>query len=162
MLFITFLLCLKSDTILHGEANEFTYRILAYLLLGVVRIYSKKVEFLKHDFADMLRESNNFIAGKEIRSIKFHNSITIPERFELDAFNLDISEDQDVSRLATILGYTMNQQYFLVGNKERAEFLIYDRTLTSAYVSFFAEFMLDLMKISLWQVLPSLSEDFWY
>ena len=100
------LLCLESDTILNGEADAVTYRILGFLLLGLVRIYSKKVEFLFLDSRDVLDKLNKFMADKIVnKSItsmhRSYHSITLPERFELDTFELDILEDQDVSRLVT-------------------------------------------------------------
>ncbi|KAF8398469.1 hypothetical protein HHK36_017397 [Tetracentron sinense] len=68
-------------------------RMSAHLLLGVVRIYSKKVDYLLHDCNVV-----NTTIGKAFASIEvnlpedathapFH-SITLPETFELDAFDL--------------------------------------------------------------------------
>ncbi|KAJ7970688.1 putative Sister chromatid cohesion 1 protein [Quillaja saponaria] len=71
---------------------------MAYLLLGVVRIYSKKVEYLFHDCNEVLAEIKKFVAKTkenahmETLRASFH-SITLPDRFELDAFDLDILED---------------------------------------------------------------------
>lgn len=102
--------CLESDMIIRGEADKFAHRILAFLLLGVARIYSKKVEFLLHDCDDMLDKLRRFTVDERVnksisRTHRSYRSITLPDRFELDAFDLDISEDQDMSRLVTILGF---------------------------------------------------------
>ncbi|KAK9108435.1 hypothetical protein Syun_024446 [Stephania yunnanensis] len=75
-----------------------TYRVLGYLLLGVVRIYSKKVEYLYHDCTEFLANINtSTLSKKDKRRDKAmcasYTSITLPERFELDAFDLDIVED---------------------------------------------------------------------
>ncbi|KAJ4973944.1 hypothetical protein NE237_007118 [Protea cynaroides] len=75
-----------------------TYRVLAYLLLGVVRIYSKKVEYLYHDCNEILVRMNKFLVtgiAKPQREAMCaqHASITLPDRFELDAFDLEVSED---------------------------------------------------------------------
>ena len=79
------------------------YRILAYLLLGVVRIFSKKVDFLFHDCHDVMRNLKDFAGGRSAdESIEVMRtpclSITLPERFELDAFDLGVLIDQEVSR----------------------------------------------------------------
>ncbi|KAK9117499.1 hypothetical protein Sjap_016446 [Stephania japonica] len=75
-----------------------TYRVLGYLLLGVVRIYSKKVEYLYHDCTEVLANINTFALSKKNKRrdkvmCASYSSITLPERFELDAFDLDIVED---------------------------------------------------------------------
>ncbi|KAI5651118.1 hypothetical protein M9H77_37123 [Catharanthus roseus] len=92
------------DMIIRGEADKFAHRILAFLLLGVARIYSKKVEFLLHDCDDMLDKLRRFTVDERVnksisRTHRSYRSITLPDRFELDAFDLDISEDQDMSRI---------------------------------------------------------------
>ncbi|GAV64303.1 Rad21_Rec8 domain-containing protein/Rad21_Rec8_N domain-containing protein, partial [Cephalotus follicularis] len=81
--------------------EEFTataYRVLAYLLLGVVRVYSKKVEYLVDDCHEVILQINEFVISKRnntrIDSLCApYHSITVPERFELDAFDLGITED---------------------------------------------------------------------
>ncbi|KAL2529115.1 sister chromatid cohesion 1 protein 2 [Forsythia ovata] len=90
------------DKILLDEFPVVTYRILAYLLLGVVRIYSKKVEYLFHDCHDVVAKLSDFKVGKSkgagIGGMRApHYSITFPKRFELDAFDLEVMEDQDVT-----------------------------------------------------------------
>ncbi|KAA8548211.1 hypothetical protein F0562_004528 [Nyssa sinensis] len=86
------------DQILLDEVPVVTYRILGYLLLGVVRIYSKKVEHLFHDCRDVLIKINDFAGSKKANVYMEamcapYLSITLPERFELDAFDLEILED---------------------------------------------------------------------
>ncbi|KAL6994787.1 hypothetical protein U1Q18_043548, partial [Sarracenia purpurea var. burkii] len=84
--------------ILLDEVHVVSYRALAYLLLGVVRIYSKKVESLFHDCRQVLVKINDF-AGIKTTNMRIeaicapYLSITRPQRFELDAFDLQILED---------------------------------------------------------------------
>lgn len=75
--------------------NDQTYRVLAYLLLGLVRIYSKKVEYLFHDCNEVLVKIKRFkINTKNKTHVEnLCTSITLPNRFELDAFDLDVIED---------------------------------------------------------------------
>ncbi|XP_039056193.1 sister chromatid cohesion 1 protein 2 isoform X2 [Hibiscus syriacus] len=86
------------DTILQSQLEILAYRVLAYLLVGVVRIYSKKVEYLFEDCQEVLVEINQFVvreknrAKKEaLRATSF--SITRPVSFDLDAFDLEVLED---------------------------------------------------------------------
>ncbi|KAK3023576.1 hypothetical protein RJ639_044036 [Escallonia herrerae] len=86
------------DKILLDEVPVVTYRILGYLLLGVVRIYSKKVEYLFHDCHDVLTGICHFSVNKKSKTpmeamVVPYSSITLPERFELDAFDLEVLED---------------------------------------------------------------------
>ncbi|CAE6203388.1 unnamed protein product [Arabidopsis arenosa] len=89
------------DQILQKELDALTYRVLAYLLLGVVRIYSKKVDFLFDDCNKALigvkefvaKEKNREKAGVSLPASIECFSIALPERFELDAFDLGILED---------------------------------------------------------------------
>ncbi|KAL7190247.1 hypothetical protein ACSBR2_022516 [Camellia fascicularis] len=86
------------DKILVDEVPVVTYRVLGHLLLGVVRIYSKKVEYLFHDCRKVLVKVNDFV-GSKITNVLIqamcppYLSITRPKRFELDAFDLQILED---------------------------------------------------------------------
>ncbi|MCL7034111.1 hypothetical protein MKW94_030194 [Papaver nudicaule] len=77
--------------------NEYTvtYRVLGYLLLGVVRIYSKKVEYLFDDCQDCLVRINMYKKDKLPKETMCapHSTITLPETFALDAFDLEIVED---------------------------------------------------------------------
>ncbi|KAJ8645225.1 hypothetical protein MRB53_006973 [Persea americana] len=69
-------------------------RLLGHLLLGVVRIYSKKVDYLHHDCNEFLSHIRTVIATIQVNlpedasHAPFH-SVTLPETFELDALNLD-------------------------------------------------------------------------
>ncbi|XP_028771773.1 sister chromatid cohesion 1 protein 2 [Neltuma alba] len=83
------------DKILQNEMNFDSYRVLSYLLLGVVRIYSKKVEYLFHDCNEVLIKIKKFTIDteKNARKETLRMSITVPDRFELDAFDLEIVED---------------------------------------------------------------------
>ncbi|KAF8050221.1 hypothetical protein N665_2022s0007 [Sinapis alba] len=90
------------DQILQKELDTLAYRVLAYLLLGVVRIYSKKVDFLFHDCNRALVGVKEFVAKEKNRdntnvplpaaSTGFL-SIALPESFELDAFDLGVLDD---------------------------------------------------------------------
>nr|VDD12621.1 unnamed protein product [Brassica rapa] len=91
------------DQILQKELDLLTYRVLAYLLLGVVRIYSKKVDFLFDDCNRALVGVKEFVAKEKNRentnvplpaaaSTSFF-SIALPECFELDAFDLGVLDD---------------------------------------------------------------------
>ncbi|XP_043724212.1 sister chromatid cohesion 1 protein 2-like [Telopea speciosissima] len=74
-----------------------TYRVLGYLLLGVVRIYSKKVDHLYHDCDEILVRINNYSVTRrtnlQIEATSApHFSISLPERFELDSFDIEAPE----------------------------------------------------------------------
>ncbi|KAK9115400.1 hypothetical protein Syun_022197 [Stephania yunnanensis] len=69
-------------------------RLSAHLLLGVVRIYSKKVDYLHHDCTEALSRiktafasANDINLPEDATTAPFH-SITLPETFELDALDL--------------------------------------------------------------------------
>ncbi|XP_038717375.1 sister chromatid cohesion 1 protein 2 [Tripterygium wilfordii] len=86
------------DKILKDEFQVVTYRVLAYLLLGTVRVYAKKVEYLFEDCHEVLNNINDFVLNTKdnvrIETLRApYFSITLPERFELDAFDLGILED---------------------------------------------------------------------
>ncbi|KAL9157375.1 hypothetical protein ABFS82_08G001200 [Erythranthe guttata] len=88
------------DKILDDEVPIVTHRILAFLLLGVVRIYSKKVEYLFHDCNEIYNRLCGLKTGKSTRpsigvSRTNYHSVTLPKRFELDAFDLDLLEHQN-------------------------------------------------------------------
>ncbi|KAJ8566916.1 hypothetical protein K7X08_019124 [Anisodus acutangulus] len=93
------------DKILLDEAPVVTYRILGHLLLGLVRIYSKKVEYLFHDCYNVLVKLVDFATRKrptsKLSALRIEGmrapapSITRPKRFELDSFDLEVLEDQD-------------------------------------------------------------------
>ncbi|XP_057437468.1 sister chromatid cohesion 1 protein 2-like [Lotus japonicus] len=91
------------EKILQGEMDVTSYRVLAYLVLGVVRIYSKKVEYLLHDCNKVLSKFKEFVITTTKRNAHpetLHTFVTIPERFELDAFDLDILEDDGGDHIA--------------------------------------------------------------
>ncbi|KAI3919553.1 hypothetical protein MKX01_018376 [Papaver californicum] len=77
--------------------NEYTvtYRVLGYLLLGVVRIFSKKVEYLFDDCQDCLVRINMYKKDKLPKEAMCapYSAITLPDTFALDAFDLEIVED---------------------------------------------------------------------
>ncbi|KAE9466407.1 hypothetical protein C3L33_01688, partial [Rhododendron williamsianum] len=89
---------LNTEKILADEVPVVSYRVLGYLLLGVVRIYSMKVKYLFHDCRHVLIKIKDF-AGKKKANIHIEAicapslSITRPERLELDTFDLQILED---------------------------------------------------------------------
>ncbi|KAF5177253.1 Sister chromatid cohesion 1 protein [Thalictrum thalictroides] len=70
-------------------------RMQAFLLLGVVRIYSRKVDYLYRDCNEIMSHiRTSFASIKEIdlpegETHANFESITLPERFELDALDLD-------------------------------------------------------------------------
>ncbi|CAK9188217.1 unnamed protein product, partial [Ilex paraguariensis] len=75
-------------------------RMSSHLLLGVVRIYSKQVEYLYHDCNIVLIGIRKAFASVEINlpedatHAPFH-SVTLPDKFELDALDLDDDCYQD-------------------------------------------------------------------
>ncbi|KAH6831277.1 Rad21/Rec8-like family protein [Perilla frutescens var. hirtella] len=86
------------DKILDDEVHVVTHRILAFLLLGIVRIYSKKVEYLFHDCHEIMNRLRSLKTGKSARagtgfSQRHYHSITLPKRFELDTFDLGLDQD---------------------------------------------------------------------
>ncbi|KAF9663617.1 hypothetical protein SADUNF_Sadunf17G0070000 [Salix dunnii] len=86
------------DKILQDVFDAVTYRVLAYLLLGVVRIYSKKAEYLFDDCNKVLLNVKDFVLSNKdgilVETLQApYFSIILPERFELDAFDLEIIED---------------------------------------------------------------------
>ncbi|CAJ1958400.1 unnamed protein product [Sphenostylis stenocarpa] len=73
-------------------------RMSGHLLLGVVRIYSKKVEYLHQDCKDALTglhkalASLQFAQPEEVGPAPFH-SVTLPGTFDLDAQNIEDQMD---------------------------------------------------------------------
>nr|XP_043611727.1 sister chromatid cohesion 1 protein 3 [Erigeron canadensis] len=69
-------------------------RLSGHLLLGVVRIYSKKVEYLQHDYNALSIEISKTYAYADINlpqdanQAKFE-SITLPDNFALDLMDID-------------------------------------------------------------------------
>ncbi|KAM3253354.1 sister chromatid cohesion 1 protein 2 [Capsicum annuum] len=95
------------DKILLDQAPVVTYRILGHLLLGVVRIYSKKVEYLFHDCNHVLIKLADFSTHKrptsKLSALRIEGMyaparvITRPKKFELDTFDLEVLEDQEAN-----------------------------------------------------------------
>lgn len=75
-------------------------RMSGHLLLGVVRIYSKKVDYLFHDCNVVLTGLSKAFASiqltlpEDARQAPFQ-SITLPDTFDLDAVNLDDEPDHN-------------------------------------------------------------------
>ncbi|XP_061350376.1 sister chromatid cohesion 1 protein 2 [Gastrolobium bilobum] len=106
------------DRILNCEIDAVSYRVLGYLLLGVIRIYSRKVQFLLYDCNEALVKINKFLMNaKDFANVEtMRMPITIPERFELDAFDLKILEDSGGRHIArpediTLKGTTIASQF---------------------------------------------------
>ncbi|KAJ7298487.1 hypothetical protein O6H91_13G081300 [Diphasiastrum complanatum] len=83
---------MSVDSILFPEV-PIALRLSGHLLLGVVRIYSRKVNYLFHDCSEALvKIKQAFHSGvvdlpPEAATAPFH-SITLPETFDLDEFEL--------------------------------------------------------------------------
>ncbi|XP_058765332.1 sister chromatid cohesion 1 protein 2-like isoform X1 [Vicia villosa] len=83
------------DRILNHEIDTVSYRVLAYLLLGVVKIYSKKAEYMLHDCNKVLSGINKFLIStrNNTPAKTVGISFTIPKVFNLDAIELGVLED---------------------------------------------------------------------
>ncbi|XP_056176688.1 sister chromatid cohesion 1 protein 2 isoform X3 [Syzygium oleosum] len=117
---------ISIDKILQDELNVVTYRVLGYFLLGVVRIYSKKVEYLFNDCHKVLIKVKEFVVsenGKHGSCADIlgapRSSISLPKRFELDAFDLEIVDD--VSRGNLMLPEEITLPDDMWRNKEIAQ-----------------------------------------
>lgn len=62
-------------------------RMSGYLLLGVVRIYSNKVEYVHEECKIVLRNIHKKIP--QLEQVSQFQSVTLPESFELDAQNIE-------------------------------------------------------------------------
>lgn len=74
-------------------------RLLGYLLIGVVRIYAKKVAYVYHGCNEALLGIRNSCVSWKGKHYGESSSVSalsfvIPERFELDSFNLEVLEDR--------------------------------------------------------------------
>ncbi|XP_020580103.1 uncharacterized protein LOC110024393 isoform X2 [Phalaenopsis equestris] len=83
---------LSVDSILFPEV-PIALRLSSHLLLGVVRIYSKKVNYLFHDCSEALVKIKQAFRSTAVdlppeESTAPYNSITLPETFDLDNFEL--------------------------------------------------------------------------
>ncbi|RID73495.1 hypothetical protein BRARA_B00647 [Brassica rapa] len=84
------------DSILFPEA-PIALRLSSHLLLGVVRIYSKKVHYLFDDCSEALLKVKQAFRSAAVdlppeESTAPYHSITLPETFDLDDFELPDSE----------------------------------------------------------------------
>ncbi|KAG4395981.1 hypothetical protein AAZX31_19G078000 [Glycine max] len=79
------------------EMDVVSYRVLGYLLVGIIRIFSKKVEYVLEDCNEVLIKINKFVVNKEgiVRVETLRMPVTIPDRLELDVFELDELENVD-------------------------------------------------------------------
>ncbi|KAL0918893.1 hypothetical protein M5K25_010940 [Dendrobium thyrsiflorum] len=80
------------DSILFPDA-PIALRLSSHLLLGVVRIYSKKVNYLFNDCSEALIKIKHAFRSTAVdlppeESTAPYNSITLPENFDLDNFEL--------------------------------------------------------------------------
>lgn len=77
-----------TDSILFPEA-PIALRLSGHLLLGVVRIYSRKVNYLFHDCSEALTKIKQAFHAVDLppesTTAPFH-AITLPENFDLDQF----------------------------------------------------------------------------
>ncbi|KAL0905202.1 hypothetical protein M5K25_027390 [Dendrobium thyrsiflorum] len=83
---------LSVDSILFPEV-PIALRLSSHLLLGVVRIYSKKVNYLFHDCSEALVKIKQAFRSTAVdlppeESTAPYHSITLPETFDLDNFEL--------------------------------------------------------------------------
>lgn len=81
-----------SDRIMFPEV-PIALRMSGHLLLGVVRIYSKKVDYLYQDCNVALIAIKTFASvevnlPEDANHAPFH-SVTLPDTFELDALDLE-------------------------------------------------------------------------
>lgn len=73
-------------------------RLSSHLLLGVVRIYSKKVSYLFDDCSEALLKVKNAFRANAVdlppeESTAPYHAITLPETFDLDDFELPDNEN---------------------------------------------------------------------
>ncbi|MQL92836.1 hypothetical protein Taro_025471, partial [Colocasia esculenta] len=69
-------------------------RLSGHLLLGVVRIYSKKVDYLYHDCNEVLSQMRTMFASVHVNLPEdadraTFQAVTLPDTFELDALEFD-------------------------------------------------------------------------
>jgi len=85
----------STEQILHHEMDAVSYRVLGYLLSGVVKIYSKKAEYLLDDCNKVLLGINKFVIKTKSNTPveKLRMSFTMPDTFDLDAIDLGTLED---------------------------------------------------------------------
>ncbi|KAI7733941.1 hypothetical protein M8C21_005327 [Ambrosia artemisiifolia] len=88
-------ICYSVDKILVDKFPVVTYRVLAYYLIGVTRIYSKKVEYLLVDCNHSLNEMKFFSGGRKKVDVNYGGTC-LPEsssqRSQLKAVDVNSSE----------------------------------------------------------------------
>lgn len=89
-------LSLVTDSILFPEV-PIALRLSSHLLLGVVRIYSRKVNYLFDDCSEALLKIKQAFRSTAVdlppeESTAPYHSITLPETFDLDDFELPDNE----------------------------------------------------------------------
>ena len=97
-------LCFISDSILFPDV-PIALRLSSHLLLGVVRIYSRKVNYLFNDCSETLLKVKQAFRSTAVdlppeESTAPYHSITLPETFDLDDFELPDS--------ALLTGYVLS------------------------------------------------------
>ena len=90
------LTCCGADSILFPEV-PIALRLSSHLLLGVVRIYSRKVNYLFDDCSEALLKIKQAFRSTAVdlppeESTAPYHSITLPETFDLDDFELPDNE----------------------------------------------------------------------
>jgi len=85
-----------ADSILFPEV-PIALRLSSHLLLGVVRIYSRKVNYLFDDCSEALLKIKQAFRSTAVdlppeESTAPYHSITLPETFDLDDFELPDNE----------------------------------------------------------------------
>lgn len=81
-----------ADSIIFPEV-PIALRLSSHLMLGVVRIYSRKVNYLFHDCSEALLKIKQAFRSTAVdlppeESTAPYHSITLPETFHLDDFEL--------------------------------------------------------------------------
>ncbi|XP_078439647.1 rad21/Rec8-like family protein isoform X2 [Wolffia australiana] len=74
-------------------------RLSGHLLLGIVRIYSKKVDYLYHECNDVLSQVRTMFASVHVNlpadaDRATFQAVTLPDTFELDALDLGLVNDE--------------------------------------------------------------------
>ncbi|KAH7388131.1 hypothetical protein KP509_16G059300 [Ceratopteris richardii] len=93
------------DSILYPEI-PIALRLSGHLLLGVVRIYSRKVNLLFNDCSEALLKLHQAFQSSTVNlppgaAVAPFNSITLPESFDFDDMEVHFSRDNVASRLGT-------------------------------------------------------------
>ncbi|XP_035845943.1 sister chromatid cohesion 1 protein 3 isoform X2 [Helianthus annuus] len=91
-------------------------RMSGHLLFGVVRIYSKKVEYLQHDCNSLRIEISKAYANADINLPEDANqakyeSITLPDNFALDLMGI---EDHDLNGILLTLQHKLKKIFKVI------------------------------------------------